>query len=76
VETEPNEKPKSVLLTLGPNMAEVASAMARQEGVSLTRFSERIVLDEVRRRIKDGYVETFTKNFQRSAQAVLEQAVP
>lgn len=61
---ESKAKSQRILLELDPDTADIAATMAMSEGVSITRFSERIVLAELRRRLKEGDVESFTKSIK------------
>lgn len=72
---EPVARTKKILLELPPDMAEVAATMALREGLSVTKFSEKIVLTEMKRRLVDGYVAEFTKSFEQSAQKVLASEI-
>ena len=67
---EPPDREKKILLSLDPSTHLVMQALAVDEGVSVTRLTERFVMEAVRRRVNDGHSEEFMKRLQKASRDV------
>lgn len=64
---------KKYLLELEPDVVTVVTAMALDADVSPTRLLEEMIEAEVRERLNAGYGPTFTKNYEKAAEALLHK---
>lgn len=67
---EPAEKDRKILLSLDPSAHLVMQALAVDEGVSVTRLTERFVIEGLRQRVNDGGSDQFMKRLQKATRDV------